>query len=162
WEAEPPGQDVWQAPDETEELGTGDCEDLEMYAARRDLDACVPDVQLCMSVGAHRNEHVFGLRSGIVVDHSEAAGMHPLSPSVYERRVCVPVLDEEGGRTMSMGAEVKTGGPGAVFNDYNIHGIGHWANAAWDRAAATAAHRYPRGRSLYIDAVPGLKSAAAY
>jgi hypothetical protein len=167
WIAEPAGQDFWQTPEETERLGTGDCEDLEMYAARRDLDAGAPDVQLCMSATGHHNEHVFGMRGGHVVDHSEEAGMPPLPPSTYERRVCVAVRREEGERKMMMGdehgAEVATGGPPReVFDDFNIHGVGHWSSHAWERAAAQAAHRFPRARPNFVRVVPALKSAAAY
>jgi hypothetical protein len=163
WLAEPQGEDLWQTPDETEQLGTGDCEDLEMYAARQDLDAGAPDVQLCMSIGAHRIEHVFGLRNGAVVDHSEAAGMPPLPRAVYEQRVCVPVRREEGGRAMMMGeGEVSTSGPSDAFDDYHIHGIAHWRSKAWEKAADIAGRRFPRAVPLYQKALPGLKSTAAY
>jgi hypothetical protein len=80
------------------------------------------------------------------------------------------VRRKEGERTMMMGEEhetggpeeVETGGPGEVFDDYNIHGIAHWNSHAWDRAAAQAAHRFPRARPNYVRVVPALKSAAAY
>lgn len=166
WSGERRGQDIWQAPEETERLGSGDCEDVEMYAAVADLDDGATDVALCMSVGARKTEHVFGMRDGMVVDHSAAGGMPALPNEVYERRVCVPVRREEGRRAMIEPEDmntggIDTGGP-SPLDSFDIHGTSHWQSASWDRAASMAAQRHPRAKALYQAVVPGLKSAAAY
>ena len=187
YEPEAAGRDAWQTPHETETLGAGDCEDLEMHAARADLDAGERDVQICMTVHAglpgrqrRRQEHVFGLRNGVVRDRSVEAGMPPIPEHRYAHRVCVPVGDErddrERGRTMAVQDEemasggpdddddVETGGPPEIVkdDDYKVHGIAHWRAKAWDKATAYVGQRFPKSRKKYMRVLPALKSAASY
>jgi hypothetical protein len=175
WFPEPPGSDVYQTPHESEVLGGGDCEDLEMHAAREDLDAGETEVEVCMTVGdgAHRSEHVFGQRHGQRRDRSVEAGMPPLPPARYDRRVCVRVDGEDAmavqaaatkGQAASKpgGRAITTGGPALDTSDYNVHGIAHWRAKGWDRAAAQVAQQWPQARPLLMEVLPGIKSGASY
>jgi hypothetical protein len=167
WFPEPPGKDVWQTPHETERLGGGDCEDLEMHAARAALDGGERDVQLCMTVGAAHNEHVFGLRQGAITDQSAAGGMPPLPASRYQRRVCVrvdedPMQQQQMRKTGGSNAALTTGGPSLDTSDFAVHGIAHWRAVGWERAAAGVAQMFPQSRPLYMRVLPAIKSCASY
>jgi len=51
YKPEPPSQDYWQLPEETESLGTGDCEDFAIWLFAKLKNAGVSDIRLC--IGKH-------------------------------------------------------------------------------------------------------------
>lgn len=65
--------------------------------------------------------------------------------------------------------EILTGGPSrrpaagtAAHTDFNVTGISHWDATGWDKAAAVCSQKWRKYTPLYMQALPGLKSAAAY